>query len=210
MRLTNRPAVRAAAVSLRAAAGVVAAATCAAPLAAQPRGTGWAGMRPGQPAEMDVVCSGTWEPVTVVSVAPAEGRPATDYVVRRPDGSEVRFRVPDMYPPCGRPAGAAARERAAFPAPAAGVYQCQSPRGPEPVFDFALLDGRTYRDRDGGRGAYRLDPSTGDLVFATGPLGGRRVQRLSAATFRVLRSDGAQTGVTCPRNAARDPNARRL
>jgi hypothetical protein len=53
---------------------------------------------------MDVACSGRSEPVTVVSVAPAEGRPATNYVVRRPDGSEVRFRVPDVYPPCGRPA----------------------------------------------------------------------------------------------------------
>ena len=191
-------------------AAVGATAVGATAAAQEGRGAGWAALGVGDAAEMDIVCSSTWEPVTVVAVVPVPGRAARDYKVRRPDGTEVEFRAPGIVAPCGRPAGGIARERGALGAPPTGVYMCVYRGTPLPAFDFALLDRTTYRDRDGGRGAYRLDAGTRQLVFVSGPMRGRRAQQAGAALFRPLDDGGSVTGITCPHNPARDPHAPRL
>jgi hypothetical protein len=175
----------------------------------QPQGAVWATFRTGDRVELDVVCSGAWVPATILKIEPVEGRPEQrDYYIRRADGSEWSFRAPGIVAPCGRAAGGIARDRAALPAPLLGVYVCNYRGQWQPVFDFALLTGSTYRNYDGARGTYRLDARTRQLVFATGPMQGARAQQEAARHFQFLNDDGHGTGNHCAHNAAKDPNGR--
>lgn len=175
-------------------------------------GTEWARFRVGEHVEVDVVCSGSWNPVTVLRVeADPNHRPGfASYTVRRQDGTDWTFVAPGIVAPCGRAAGGIAHERAALPAPPLGVYNCNYRGQVVPVFDFALLSTSAYRDDAGARGTYRYDARTRQLMFLTGPKRGSRAQQESATTFQFLGDDGLGTGNYCPYNAARDPKARRL
>ncbi len=175
----------------------------------QPQGAVWAGFKPGDRVELDVVCSGAWVPATILKIEPVEGRPEQrDYSIRRADGSEWTFRAPSIVAPCGRAAGGIARDRAALPAPPLGAYACNYRGQIQPVFDFALLNGSTYRDFDGKRGTYRLDARTRQLMFVTGPMQGARAQQEAAKHFQFLNDEGHGTGNHCAHNSARDPNGR--
>ncbi len=174
----------------------------------QPQGAAWATFRVGDRVELDVVCSGAWVPATILKIEPVEGRTERDYHIRRADGSEWSFRAPGIVAPCGRAAGGIARDRAALPAPLPGVYVCNYRGQWQPVFDFALLNGSTYRNFDGARGTYRLDARTRQLVFVTGPMQGARAQQEAAKHFQFLNDDGHGTGNHCAHNPAKDPNGR--
>lgn len=189
---------------------LLAALLCAAPAAAQGRGANWSEFKPGDRAELDVACSGHWEPVSILKIAPVAGRSDRDYTVRRADGSEWSFRAPGIVAPCGRAAGGSARESAGLPALPTGVYGCVYGGQPAPALEFALLSGSTYRDRDGGRGTYQVDPKTRVLTFVSGPMRGTRVRQTMATAVRVVREDGTDTGNVCAHNPKRDPNAPRL
>ena len=171
----------------------------------------WAQFSPGAKVELDVVCLGSWKPVTLLKAdADPSGRPGfKSYTIRRQDGSEWTFVAPGRVAPCGRAAGGIARDRAALPAPQLGVYNCNYQGQVVPVFDFALLSRSVYRDYDGARGNYRYDTSTRQLAFLTGPKSGTRAQQVSAKTFQFL-SNGLPTGNYCPHNPSRDPNGRHL
>ena len=177
-------------------------------VARQPRGAAWAVLRAGDRAELDVACTGHWEPVTILKVEAVEGRTERDYYVRRAKGDEWSFRAPGIVAPCGRAAGGITSDRAALPAPPLGVYSCNYRGQAQPVFDFALLNGSTYRNFDGARGTYRYDARARQLLFLTGPMRGARAQQEAARRFQFLGEDGLGTGNHCPHNPARDPNGR--
>jgi len=190
-------------------AGLLASALFAAPALGQARGANWREFKVGERAELDVACSGHWEPVAITRIAPVEGRTVLDYTVRRRDGSDWSFRAPGIVAPCARAVGGVARERVALPPLPAGAYGCLYRSQPVPAMEFALLSASTYRDRDGGRGTYRVDPGTRILLFLTGPMKGTRAQQTMATAVHVLREDGQGTGNVCAHNPSRDPNARR-
>jgi hypothetical protein len=182
----------------------------ATPAWAQARGESWRSMKAGDRAELDVACSGHWEPVTITRVDPVEERSDLDYTVRRADGNTWSFRAPGIVAPCGRAAGGTARERAAFAALPTGVYGCTYRGQPVPAMEFALLSASVYRDRDGGRGTYRVDPRTRVLEFVTGPMRGARAQQITPRAVHVLNSAGVTTGNVCAHNPSRNPNAPHL
>ncbi|MEO8673828.1 MAG: hypothetical protein ABI411_21165 [Tahibacter sp.] len=171
-----------------------------------PRGTAWAGFQTGDRVELDVACSGHWEPVTIVKSEPIAGRTDRAYTVLRQAGDEWSFRAPGIVAPCGRGSGALARERAALGALPIGVYGCMYRGQVVPALEFALLTATTYRDYDGGEGTYRSDPTTRVLKFVTGPMRGTLAQQNSATTVRVL-DNGIETGNVCAHNPARDMHA---
>lgn len=191
-------------------AGLVLGFLAAAPASGQVRGETWSGFKAGDRAELDVACSGHWEPVAITKIEPVEGRTDLDYTVRRADGTEWSFRAPGIVAPCGRAVGGLARERATLPVLPTGVYGCVYRSQVAPAMDFALLSASTYRDRNGGRGAYRVDPQTRVLEFLTGPMRSVRAQQTMATAVHILTEDGTGSGNVCAYNPRRNPNAPRL
>lgn len=174
--------------------------------AESPRGASWAGFQAGDRVELDVACSGHWEPVTIVKSEPIEGRTDRAYTVLRQAGDEWSFRAPGIVAPCARGSGELARERAALGALPIGVYGCMYRGQVVPALEFALLTATTYRDYDGGQGTYRSDPITRVLEFTSGPMRGTLAQQNSATTVRVL-DKGIETANVCAHNPARDMHA---
>lgn len=191
-------------------AAFIAGLVAAAPAVGQARGESWGEFKAGDRAELDVACTGHWEPVVVTRVEPVPGRTDRDYTVRRADGTEWSFRAPGIVAPCGRAVGSLARERGALPALPTGVYGCVYRGQVVPAMEFALLTGSAYRDRDGGRGTYQADPRTRVLAFVTGPMPGMRAQQTTATAVHMLREDGTGSGNVCAHNPKRDPSAPRL
>lgn len=92
--------------------------------------------------------------------------------------------------------------------PTGVVYGCfnSSTSGPS----FTLVDGLTYKSRQGGSGKYAFDAATGVLTMLTGPYEGiRYIKESSAFSFRVLRDDTmTMSSTSCPINVGKDPNVR--
>jgi hypothetical protein len=172
-----------------------------------PRGAGWAAFHVGDSMELDVVCSGDWEPVTLLRIGQSAGRTDHDYTVRRRGGDEWTVRAPGIVAPCVR--GGSAVPRTTVGALPMGVYGCMYRGQVVPAMEFALLTDSTYRDHDGGRGTWRSDPSTAILEFLTGPLSGVRARQTSATVVRIM-DKGLETANVCAHNPARNPNAPRL
>jgi|GEM_PF-2196697 len=172
-------------------------------------GEDWKLYKVGDKVEVDTVCSGSWWPATI-TVVEANGPKHKKYTVKRTDGSEWSFNAPGYVAPCVRSAGGIAKERAQFPAPKLGVYNCNYRGQVTPVFDFALLDKDTYRDYDGKRGAYKYDSTKKQLLFVSGPKKGSVFQQMTALSFQFLDEKGEGTGNHCPLNPNRDPNGKKL
>lgn len=175
-------------------------------------GENWKKYKIGDRVEVDTVCSGSWWPATIIRLGVDKniGPKNLNYTVKRDDGSEWSFIAPSYVAPCVRDPGGIAKERAQLPAPKLGVYNCNYRGQVVPVFDFALLDGDTYRDYDGKRGKYRYDTQKKQLIFLTGPKKDSRAQQETAKTFQFLDDKGLTTGNYCPINPGRDPNGKRL
>ncbi|MCC6920191.1 MAG: hypothetical protein IT548_13395 [Alphaproteobacteria bacterium] len=87
-----------------------------------------------------------------------------------------------------------------------GVYQCFGPRAAI-VPSFALLDAGTYRDGDGGTGAYTYNTADGMMQMTSGGLEGVSYWREKELSFRPLRSGGNFMPFECVLNPAMDANA---
>jgi hypothetical protein len=92
--------------------------------------------------------------------------------------------------------------------PTGVVYGCynSSTSGPS----FTLVDGSTYKSRQGGSGNYSFDAKSGVLTMLTGPYQGiRYLKETKEFSFRVLRDKSMEmTSTGCPINVGKDPNKR--
>lgn len=159
----------------------------------------WSRFHAGSRVEVSPACL-SYAPATVVSVNPSSfGSSYKSYHVRYATGVEFDQEVPSVRAVCVRAAGGIARERAAFPPPAAVSYQCNYRGTVQPAFDFTLIDRSSYHDYDGRRGAYRYDTVAKRVVFESGPKAGSSFQQVSANSFDVLDKDGTATGTYCTR-----------
>jgi hypothetical protein len=96
----------------------------------------------------------------------------------------------------------------AWGAPLVGVYACAAPitiggyvqASPQAGAMFGLLDGKTYRHFDGGRGHYSYDAASRVLTMTSGPLNGTRYHRQGEKMFSMLDKQGRPGGIHCPLN----------
>lgn len=116
-------------------------------------------------------------------------------------------------------AGAAPPVKAAAPAAAGGpiktgVYECDSPQmiggmvmpNPSTGHMFGVLGPGSYRDFNGGRGAFSF---AGDILTMTsGPLKGIRYRRASPKLFYPLNAKGERGSIRCVYNAAKSLTGR--
>jgi hypothetical protein len=73
------------------------------------RDTSWTAFHAGDNVEVDAVCGGMWQRVTILKIEPIAGEPNIEKVtVRKSDGDEWNFKGPGGYSPCMRPVSAAA------------------------------------------------------------------------------------------------------
>ena len=90
-----------------------------------------------------------------------------------------------------------------------GVYECTLPGiGIFHGAFFGLVDGKTYRNFDGKRGAYTYDVASKRLTLTSGSSKGMRYVRTSEKTFRVLDEHGRMTGGNCVHNSAKSIDGR--
>ncbi len=79
-----------------------------------------------------------------------------------------------------------------------GVYECNGPHGVQTGPMFGLIDGRRYRDFDGGTGTYRYDATSALLEMSSGPLTGMRYRRTGDTLFKPLGEKGQTGPIVCP------------
>ena len=99
--------------------------------------------------------------------------------------------------------------------PPVGVYGCYEPHlgarpglmtfQVAPTVMFGLIDGTTYSDYDGKRGAYTFDNGTGVLTMTNGSRQGWHYKKVGEWSFRMLTPNGQETSYTCPLEPAKDP-----
>lgn len=68
---------------------------------------------------------------------------------------------------------------------------------------FGIVDERTYRDFNGGTGAYRYEAAPAELVMTSGPLRGQRYRRSGATAFKPMDAKGATGPINCPLNRSK-------
>jgi hypothetical protein len=92
--------------------------------------------------------------------------------------------------------------------PTGVVYGCYSSSASGP--SFTLVDGSTYKSRQGASGHYKYDGGSGVLTILDGPYKDIRYLKVSSAfSFRVLRGDTMEMStISCPVNVGKDPNKR--
>jgi len=122
---------------------------------------------------------------------PAAARPATPTPATAPSGTA----------PSGSASGAIER----------GVYACDMGfmsggvvmALPQTGAMFGIVDDRTYRDFNGGTGAYRYEAATSELVMTSGPLRAQRYKRSGATAFKPMDARGATGPINCPLNRSK-------